>query len=46
MQKAEIVSLDALKHPPFSAIGDPEPPPLPPKVHRVMLDLTRQLAAA
>lgn len=45
MQRAEIASVDALKQPPFTAIGDPETL-FPPEVLRDMLDLTRQLAAA
>jgi len=45
MQRAEIASVDALRQPPFTAIGDPETL-FPPKVLRDMLDLTRQLAAA
>jgi type I restriction enzyme, R subunit len=44
MQRAEIASVDALRQPPFSAIGDPETL-FHPKVLRDMLDLTRQLAA-
>jgi type I restriction enzyme R subunit len=39
-----IVSVDSLRQPPFTAIGEPEKL-FPPAVHRDMLDLTRQLAA-
>lgn len=45
MQRAEIASVDALRQPPFTAIGDPETL-FPAKVLRDMLALTRQLAAA
>lgn len=44
MQKAAIASLDSLRQPPFTAIGDPEKL-FPPAVLHDMLDLTRQLAA-
>ncbi len=44
MQKAAIASVDSLRQPPFTTIGDPEKL-FPPAVLHDMLDLTRQLAA-
>jgi type I restriction enzyme R subunit len=44
MQRAAIASVDSLRQPPFTTIGDPEKL-FPPAVLHDMLDLTRQLAA-